>query len=477
MSKGAAREAAAAPRSGELRPAGELRRILDGARVERLANGLLVATLAAGQAPLVTTALIYRAGTRDDEAGHGGTAHFLEHMMFKGSPRYGPGEIDLLTRALGGSNNAFTSHDMTLYYFTFAADRWQQALEIESDRMAGLTLDAEAVRHERQVILEEIAMYEGEPWDALEQRVSAAAFPGHPYGRPVLGTREQLLATGAEALAAFHQRLYRPANAVLVVAGDVGGGVTEQVEAAFGGLDGEAPRRAPSPPPAAPNGLVRLERRAGEVARMLLSLPAPAATADDHPLLRLLVAVLGAGRSSRLHRALVDEGQLCVGVSADLNESVDPGGWTVAFEVIPGIEPRRAEETALAEIERLRRQPPSAEEVARAQKIVLADWIFDHERVYQQAFLVGTALALFDVEHPWRYLDRLLSVRADDLAAAAERYLSPERAGVLGWSLPVGSSSEPSPPAPLPEGEGSSRSGIEPPSPPGKGGLGGEGSR
>lgn len=419
--------------------AGELRRILAGVRVEHLANGLVVAVLPERQAPLVTTALIYRAGTRDDAAGHGGTAHFLEHMMFKGSRRFGAGEIDRLTRALGGSNNAFTSHDMTLYYFTFAADRWQRALEIESDRMAGLTLDPAEVRHERQVILEEIAMYEGEPWDALEQRVTAAAFPDHPYGRPVLGTRDELLATDAAVLAAFHERLYRPANAVLVVAGDVGDGAAGEVEAAFGGLDGARAERARRRRPTPPRGLVRLERRAGEVARMLLTLPAPAATAADHPLLRLLVAVLGAGRSSRLHHALVDEGQLCVGVTADLNESVDPGGWTVALEVIPGVEPGRVEAAALAEIDRLHRTPATPEEVARAQKIVLADWIFDHEKIYQQAFLVGTALALFDVEHPWRYLDRLLRAGADDLGAVAERYLCPERSGVLGWSLPAGS--------------------------------------
>lgn len=419
------------------RPA-ELRRIADEVEVRRLDNGLVVALLPRRHAPLVTTALIYRAGTRDDGAGHGGTAHFLEHMMFKGSRRYGPGEIDHLTLALGGSNNAFTSHDLTLYYFTFAADRWQDALAVESDRMAGLTLDSEEVVSERQVILEEIAMYEGEPWDALEQRVAAAAFPDHPYGRPVLGTRDELLATGAAELRSFHERFYRPSNAVLVVAGDVGDDAFGRVRDAFGSLDGKAVERVKSPPAMPPRGLARLERRAGEVARMLLSLPAPAATAADHPLLRLLVAVLGAGRSSRLHRTLVDEGQLCVGISADLNESLDPGGVTVALEVVPGVEPERVEEAALDEIERLRRQPPTPEEVARAQKIVMADWLFDHERIHQQAFLVGTALALFDVEHPWRYLERLLAAGADELTAIAERYLQPRTSGVLGWSLPVG---------------------------------------
>ena len=160
-------------------------------RVERLDNGLTVCLLENRQAPIVTSALFYRAGTRDEPAGHGGVAHFLEHMMFKGSPRYGPGEIDRRTQALGGVNNAFTSHDATGYYFNFAADRWTEALAIEADRMAGLTLDPEQVASERQVILEEIAMYESEPWEALETEVQARLFAvpslrppgaGHPGG-------------------------------------------------------------------------------------------------------------------------------------------------------------------------------------------------------------------------------------------------------------------------------------------------------
>src|SRR5207244_7983610 len=120
------------------------------------------------QAPLVASVLYYRVGTRDEPAGRGGVAHFLEHMMFKGSARFGPGEIDRRTQALGGINNAFTSHDSTAYYFNFAADRWTEALTIEADRMAGLTLNPDEVASERQVILEEIAMYASEPWDALE---------------------------------------------------------------------------------------------------------------------------------------------------------------------------------------------------------------------------------------------------------------------------------------------------------------------
>lgn len=416
----------------------DLRRLLPRLDVEVLANGLTVAVLNAPRRPVVATALVYRAGARDDAPGHGGTAHYLEHMMFKGSQNYAAGEIDRTTMALGGSNNAFTSHDLTLYYFTFAADRWHRALAIEGDRMAGLLLEEDEVRSERQVILEEIAMYESEPWDVLDHNVSKSFYGAHPYGRPILGSRDELRATGAQELAAFHQRYYRPENAILVLAGAVGDDAVARAADSFAALErnGGPPQRAVAPEAEPPAPVHRLERRAGELARFLFSMPAPAATDPEHAPLRLLLNVLGSGRASRLHRALVDEGQLCVGVSADLTEGLDPGSVSFALEVLPGIEAARVEEALFAELEKLRTTPPDIAEVERAKKILIADWTFDHEKVYQQAFLTATSMALFDAEHPWRYLETLLTTTPADLPPLIERYLQPRR-GVLGWSLPA----------------------------------------
>ena len=406
-------------------------------RLERLSNGLTVCLVENHQAPIVTSALFYRAGTRDEPAGHGGVAHFLEHMMFKGSARYGPGEIDRRTQALGGVNNAFTSHDATGYYFNFASDRWTEALEIEADRMIALTLDPEQVASERQVILEEIAMYDSEPWDALETEVQAHLFPTHPYGRPVLGTKEELIATGPGDLAAFHRSLYRPDNGILVVAGDIGASVLDEVERVLGRLPSGADlRRLDATAPATPDTLVRIERRKGETARLLLSLPAPAGSHPDHPVLKLLVTLLAGGRTSRLQRALVDEGQLCSWIAADLSESLDASQITVAAEVVPGVEPARVEAEVLRLLAEVLTDPPSDEELERARQIATADWVFGHERVHQQALSAGLALAVFDLEHLDRHLRGLLEAGADRLLEVASRYLRPERGGVLGWSLP-----------------------------------------
>jgi zinc protease len=405
--------------------------------LERLDNGLTVCLLANAQAPVVTSALFYRAGTRDERPGHGGAAHFLEHMMFKGSARFGPGEIDRITQALGGANNAFTSHDSTAYYFNFAADRWTEALTIEADRMTALTLDPEQVASERQVILEEIAMYDSEPWDALEMAVHERLFGPHAYGRQVLGTREELLATGAAELRDFHRRFYRPDNAILVVAGDVDDSALEAVERALGGIPGGAePRHGFTAPTVLPTGPERLERRKGEVARLLLALPAPHGAHPDHPALRLASTVLAGGRTSRLQHALVEEEQICVWIASDLSEGMDASMMTVTAEVVPGVDPARVEARVFELIAELRRTPPDEEELERCRQIAVADWVFGHEKVHQQALSVGLALALFDLEYLDLHLERLLATGPDRLFEVAERYLRPERGSVVGWSLP-----------------------------------------
>ncbi|MEO8197589.1 MAG: pitrilysin family protein [Thermoanaerobaculia bacterium] len=402
----------------------------------RLASGLEVCLVTNRQAPIVTTVLLYRVGGRDEVPGRSGAAHFLEHMMFKGAARYGPGEIDRRTQSLGGTNNAFTSHDLTAYYFSFSADRWLEALAIERDRMTALTLDPVEVASERQVILEELAMYRDEPWDALELAVQAELFAGHPYGVPVLGTEADLEGTDRASLAEFHRRFYRPANALLVVAGDLGAASAERVAEAFGDLDPAAIERAPAPAVPVLGGARRLERRHGEVARLLLALPAPAAEHPDHAGLRLLATLLGGGRTSRLHRAFVDVGQLCLAASSALAEAEMAAHLACSFEVLPGGDPVEVERRLEAELADLRDRPIADEELERGKQILLADWVFQQERIHQQAITAALALAQGDLEQPERIVRRALECDAAELQSLAQRYLDPRAGSVFGLSLP-----------------------------------------
>ncbi len=406
-------------------------------REHRLDNGLAVCLLENRQAPLVSTSIWYRVGACDEDAPTAGSAHFLEHMMFKGSGRYAAGEIDRRTRELGGSNNAFTSQDSTAYYFSFSGDRWQEALEIEADRMTGLTLDPEEVERERQVIEEELAMYEDDPWDALDKAVHRALFGDHPYGRPIIGTRESLAAIGADELAAFHRRFYRPDNAVLVIAGDFDAKALDAVQRAFGGLQAGGEARSPIPQPAALDAPQRLERHQGEVGRLLLALPSPGADHPDYAPLRLLLTALAGPRTSRLAACLVEDEQLCVGVSAEIAETVEPGMAAVAAELLPGVESRLVEERVRLELARLVTDPLGDDEIERARRILVADWVFGLERIHQQGLAVGMALCLFDTDYPERHLRRALDCSRSRLAEVAERWIAPERTSVTGWSLPA----------------------------------------
>jgi zinc protease len=477
------------PPSAAIAVADRLPRLPGELTIERLSNGLTVALQTNRQAPVVSSALWYRAGTRDEAPGLGGAAHFLEHMMFKGSERYGPGEIDRRTQALGGANNAFTSHDATVYWFQLSADRWTAALDFEVDRMRGLLLDPSEVDSERKVILEEIGMYEDDPWDALSQRVEAALFLPHPYGRPVLGTREDLLATGPDELRAFHGRFYVPGNAVLVVAGDFGdpARALDAVAATFGEVPGtragsphspsiplspRGERGTPPPDPRAPEvpssevpgtsggevpevpgtssvapGVRRVVHRKGETGRMLLATTGPPADHEDLPALRLALAVLGVGRSSRLYRELVDERQLCAWAAVGMAEAPDPGAITVSAEILDDSDPLEVEAETLRQLAGLLSRPPGEAEIDRAREVLYADWIFGHEKIAQQGLTVGSDLTFFGPGWAEGQIRSLAEVEPEAVRAAAGRYLDPAgwmsgRGGlggaVLGWALPAG---------------------------------------
>ncbi|MCM2270874.1 MAG: insulinase family protein, partial [Thermoanaerobaculia bacterium] len=225
--------------------------------------------------------------------------------------------------------------------------------------------------------------------------------------------------------------------ALLVVAGDLDGTAAPRIEAALGGIAPAAPARprAPGvrpPPPAAPS---RCERRHGEVPRLLLALPAPPADAPDHAELRLAATVLAEGRASRLQRELVDEGQLCLGVSATLSDHELGAYFGLAAELLPDgdvVEVERRLHAALAELA----TPVGEAELERARQVFRADWVHEHERIHQQALAAGIALVQFDLGQPERLLRRVEQATAEEVAAAARRWLDPSRNAVTGVCLP-----------------------------------------
>ena len=407
---------------------------------KRLRNGMRLIVAERRSDPVVAVLLFYRVGARNETEREAGVSHFLEHMMFKGSRRYGKGEVDRLTASLGGNNNAFTSNDHTAYWFEFASDRWETALDIEADRMRHLLLDPGEFDAEREVVLEELAMGEDDPWRVLMKHVEAALFPRHPYGRPVIGYADTLRGLAVGDMRDYYRRFYHPGNATLVVCGDVSPAEAERAarkrfEALEAGPTYEEADCFRGPVEALP-GELRLTTRWDDPGKRLCMgwQTVPVATSDDDAL-DLILSALVSGRASRLQRRLVHEQGLATNVSASNDTRVEGGAFWILAECAQGVEPETLERAVDEELDRLRTHRLSASELKRARDILRSSEALDGETVSDLAEELGE----WAVDADWRLtIDqdaRLARFTPAGLEEAAARLLAPERR-VVGWSLP-----------------------------------------
>jgi zinc protease len=398
----------------------------------RLANGLRVILIEDHSVPIVTTMLWYGVGSRLEPKGASGIAHFLEHMMFRGTRSRSDGTIDLQTALNGGHNNAFTSYDHTAYHFSFSADRWPVALDLEADRMVNLELDQESLEVERQVILEEIRMTRDNPWEPLRQAVDAAAFPGHPYGRPVIGAPEDVANISALQLIEFYRLHYTTGNSVLAIAGDIH---PEQsldfVRAAFESIPpSPVAESGMGPPKRCHGGLVPDSDRPGQVARILIALPAPPAAHSEFVVHHVLDNLLAGGRLSRLHHRLVETEELASMVVTDLEETRFPYHCFVRAELTDGGNKDRALAAILEELDRLGREPVRLQELERAKHQTVVQHLQDSETAFDRSYRAGLFELLGATDWSANYLAYIEAIGPDELMEAACRYAAPADAWV-----------------------------------------------
>lgn len=289
-----------------------------------LDNGLQVVVIEDHRAPVVVNMVWYRVGSADEVSGESGLAHFLEHLMFKGTKTTAPGSFSQIVAAQGGSDNAFTSYDFTGYFQRVAADRLDMVMGMEADRMVNLTLAQGDVDTERNVVLEERATRtESDPGGLFSEQRQAAMYLNHPYGRPVIGWRHEIEALGRDAAMAFYRAHYAPDNAVVVVAGDVTAGeVRALVETHFaaipasGTIKGRV--RPAEPPQLAERRVLMQDDRVGQpyVMRSYLAPSRQSGAQAEPAALTVLAQLLGSGPNSELTRALQFEQPLAVQSSA-----------------------------------------------------------------------------------------------------------------------------------------------------------------
>lgn len=406
-------------------------------RERRLSNGLLVLALERRANPVVTSMIWYRVGSRDEQTGETGLSHFLEHMMFKGTQRLAKGEVDLITAKLGGSNNAFTDHDYTAYYFSFARDRWETAFAIEAERMRGCALDPAEFESEKKVVLEELRMGKDDPWRDLHEAMGPTAFHVHPYRHPVIGWQSDLERLDRETMVSFYKRHYSPDHAVIVVCGDVkAADVFEAAERYFGKIPAsQSPREAVLPEPPQ-----RGERRVQVVRdtpmrRMLAAFHGTTCGTSDDYALDVLTSILASGRASRLYMSLVKKQRLATHVSVENEARLDPGMLWFWVEARDGVKESDVERALFAEIEKVRTKPVTAAELARAKKLIVASQSISMESAYELADRIGRAEVLCRWRYVPEYLKKLQKVTARDVLGVAQRLLE-EKGRVVGWSLP-----------------------------------------
>lgn len=396
----------------------------------RLPNGLKLIMLEDHKAPVVVFQIWYRVGSRNEALGHTGLSHILEHIMFKGTATVAPEEYSKIIQRNGGRTNAFTTEDATTYFAMLASDRVGVVIDLEADRMNGLTLTDAQFLPERDVIMEERRLrVDNVPTAALFEQLTSTAYAAHTYEFPIIGWMSDIgQATLADAMA-HYRTYYVPNNAFIVAVGDFdSAALREQIANAFGAL----PMGADPPPVRAMEPVQQGERRV-EVKRpaqlpfVALSHHVPNLRSPDAAALDVLATVLSGGDSARLHSQLVYRDRLALSAGAEYDyTSLDPGLFTVYAQPLPGKTATATEAALVREIERIRREPPTARELEKAKNGIEAEYIFAQDSLFYQGMLLGD----HEVAGDWRtiddYLPAVRKVTAADVQRVATVYLRAE---------------------------------------------------
>jgi zinc protease len=402
-----------------------------------LPNGFRVLVLPRTHAPVVITDLYYPVGSFDEPAGKTGLAHFVEHMLFKGTERFPKGQLDRLAFAAAGQANAETSEDATHYWFAFPSDWWELALEIEADRMRGAVFDPRDIEAERQVIGEEWARDLDSPFNRLDQTHLALSYLRHPYRNPILGWPEDLAGITGDDLRRFYDRHYRPDGAVLVIVGDVSPHrAFQRVEAHFGKIPpGPVHREAPwtEPRQTGRRGFTLADSES--VARGLLGWHTVPRGHPDGPALDVLADLLTCGRRARLWSALVEHSRIATWVDSAQEAGRRGGQLLVQVEAAPEVPPARIEEAIATIRDELADAGPTRAELARSRHRLEAAWRWEQEDLAGLAAGLGQAAPWGDWR-AWQAEHRAaLTVDADDIRRVVSTYMIDTNLTV-GWSLP-----------------------------------------
>lgn len=401
-----------------------------------LKNGMQVIVVSNHRAPVVTHMVWYKVGSADEQSGYSGIAHFLEHLMFKGTKTRAPGEFSKLIARHGGQENAFTSYDYTAYHQTIARAHLEMVMEMEADRMTNLVLTDEIIEPERQVVREERrSRTDNNPAAILGEHVSEALYRNYPYRRPIIGYDHEIVAMTRQNIIDFYKRWYAPNNAILVVAGDITAQELKPLAEKYYGTIPAAPeikRARPAEPPQEASRIVAMKHTQVRQPSWRRSYLAPSylyGEAQHAYALQVLTEILGGGGTARLYRSLVIDGKLAVSAGSYYDaDALGPGQFTVYASPRPGVTLGTVEQAVDAEIGKIMAQGVTEDEIARAKKRMTASAVFARDSFTTGARTLGVALAVGQsVDDVEAWPDRIAAVTQEQIKAAAEYLFVKER--------------------------------------------------
>jgi zinc protease len=401
-----------------------------------LGNGLKVLMIEDHKAPLAVFQVWYRVGSRNEVSGRSGISHYLEHMMFKGTERYGAKVLSRTVQRNGGNDNAFTSKDATVYFQNLPSDKVSLSVDFESDRMKNLIIDPDESISEKSVVMEERRLrYEDDPQNLLYELTAASAFTVHPYRRPIIGWMSDLASISPDDLRNHYGKYYSPDNAFIVVAGDIRPReLIKDIEAAFAPIPTGTEREnyVSREPPQKGEKRVYLKKEA-KLPYTLLAYHVPTIPHEDSYALEVLQEVLS-GKSGRIYRSIVYEKRIALNAFADYTSTyVDPYLFILGGTANPGHDIADLEEALIKEIERIKEEPPAEREVEKVRNHIESSFIMSQDSISSQAMLLGR----FELLGGWRlkdvYLERIHTVTPDDISRVARTYFTEDNrtAGIL----------------------------------------------
>ena len=410
-----------------------------------LANGLEVVVIPDHRTPVVTQMIWYKVGSADETPGKSGLAHFLEHLMFKGTAKHPAGEFSQTVLRIGGNENAFTSADYTGYFQRVPREQLGSMMEFEADRMTGLVLRDENVLPERDVVLEEFNMrVANNPEARLTEQIMAALYLNHPYGRPVIGWHQEIEKLDREDALAFYKRFYAPNNAILVIAGDVDADeVRPMAERTFGPV---APQpaipvrriRPQEPEPAAPRTVTLSDPRVEQpgLRRYYLVPSAATAAAGESVALDVLAQLMGGGSNSYLSRRLVIDRPLAVNASAAYQgTSLDATQFVISASPRPGVTFAQIEQVIDDVIADIQENGIRSEDLERVKTQLIAETVYAQDNQATLARWYGGAMTTgLRIEDIRNWPERIRAVTAEQVRGVVQKWFDKNRS-VTGYLI------------------------------------------